>query len=189
MSHGFVISRSHAPVSGRQAIAMLGDDTPCPLQWPLYGGMPAPVTNPGAYFTTLYRGVSNRTEAPEIVALRAKLNELRLLCDNWDGRGAVSPSPWAIAYAERILDAASAEGFAPHRVAADVEGGIAVYYFGGERATGGGHSRQVGMMIDNEGDGAVYFRERGGRMRCLGLAAATAHLGGLFAEVSLFLRG
>ena len=94
--------------------------------------------------------------------LRKRLEELQLLQPGWDGRGADAPSGAAVGAASEVLYVSETLGRTPDRLTADVEGGVAVYFFGGSREPDGGYARQAGILIDNSGEACAYRRERAG---------------------------
>lgn len=57
-----------------------------------------------------------------------ELHKLATLRDDWDGGGAPAPTTQAIAIAHKHLVALAEVGFVPGDIAADVLGGVALYY-------------------------------------------------------------
>lgn len=81
--------------------------------------------------------------------------------DGWDGHGAPAPSRAAIDVARAVLqEATQRPDLDKAWVTADVEGGVAIYFFGGPRLPDGGLGRQAGVLVDNDGDGVLYMRDR-----------------------------
>jgi hypothetical protein len=99
-------------------------------------------------------------EAADADPAVAALDRLLLLPPDWDGRRAPAPSRNAIERAREILQIAREVGLVGARVSPDVEGGVALYFFGGGPMEDGGTARQAGVLLSNEGDAASYMRDR-----------------------------
>ena len=148
-------------------------------------------SNVATFFNDVYDcGIAGGAAAESRVdPLRRKLEELQLLQTGWDGRGADAPSGVAVESARSVLQLAREAGRGPDRLAADVEGGVAVYFFGGDIAADGGHSRQAGILIDNSGEAYVYQRQRGKKdVRRQEVASTAEALRGVISEIITFLR-
>jgi len=89
-----------------------------------------------------------------------QLVKLLLLQPNWDGQGAAAPNKAAIDVARAVVSASKDVGFNRPLVSADVEGGVATYFFGGTQLEDGGWSHQGGVLVDNDGDALLYLRDR-----------------------------
>lgn len=59
-----------------------------------------------------------------------------------------------------VLDLGYLHGMYEPRVAPDVEGGVAVYFFGGERHADDGFMRQGAILVSNTGEMTVCLRDR-----------------------------
>jgi len=70
------------------------------------------------------------------------------------------PSGVACELARQVTEHAVAAGFEPSRVVADVEGGIAVYWFGTETLAGGSHRKVASITIGNDGELAGLTEDR-----------------------------
>ncbi len=95
-------------------------------------------------------------EDPSVEAL----NQLLLMSEGWDGRGAPAPSVDAIRIARGVLRAGRQTGLPIARVVPDVEGGVATYFFGGTKMIDAGWSRSAGLLTSNDGEVALYLRDR-----------------------------
>lgn len=78
----------------------------------------------------------------------------------WDGGHAPTPSSIAVDIASRCVEEAYATTLANCRITADIEGGVAVYFFGGGKALDGGWNHQGGILISNNGETSLYLRDR-----------------------------
>jgi hypothetical protein len=93
-----------------------------------------------------------------------RLLQLLQLAPAWDGRRAPTPSSTAVRITLTALERAPEHVRAEEaRVAADVEGGIATYFFGGPRLADGGWERQGGLLVSNDGEVTLYLRSRRAR--------------------------
>jgi len=109
----------------------------------------------------LHYVVDTLSAAPQDVdPVEEKLVQLSLLPASWDGRRAPAPTQDAVDIARRLVRAGRDAGFGEIRVAPDVEGGIATYFFGGERLADGGWSRQAGVLTSNNGEATIYLRDQ-----------------------------
>lgn len=88
------------------------------------------------------------------------MKSLSLLEDGWDGDKAPAPSQIAVDLSYLITNLAYQLGRGADRVAPDVEGGVATYFFGGDRLDDGGYSLQIVLLASNEGDVVLYVRDR-----------------------------
>lgn len=95
-------------------------------------------------------------------ALLRSLSSLSHLADNWDGMGAIAPTPDVIARGALALIATAWADVWPSRVCADVDGGVAIYYFGGGIKPEGGHTRWVALMLANDGGSTLIRRNEFG---------------------------
>ena len=86
--------------------------------------------------------------------------QLLALSLDWDGRGALAPTGDAIDVAETVLAIARKTELEEIRVTPDVEGGVAVYFFGGTLMPDGGWTLQAGILVDNDGEAVMYLRDR-----------------------------
>jgi len=101
-----------------------------------------------------------RRATPDVETIEAALRALRDLPPGWDGGHAPPPRAAAI---DRLLPAvrlAEAAGALPDRAVADVEGGAALYFFGGPRSADGGWQLQAGLLANNDGELVLYLRDR-----------------------------
>ncbi len=78
----------------------------------------------------------------------------------WDGRRAPAPSGESLRLGRMVLDLGYLHGMYEPRVAADVEGRVAVYFFGGERHADGGFVRKGAIMVSNDGEMTYWLRDR-----------------------------
>ena len=92
--------------------------------------------------------------------LAKQLEQLATLEVNWDGHGAPVPNDGAMKIAYEAVTISQEFSFPDARVTPDVEGGVAVYFFGGATIDDGGWSHQAGILIDNDGDMVLYLRDR-----------------------------
>lgn len=88
------------------------------------------------------------------------LDLLLVLQAGWDGRKAPAPSREAIRLGRQALEAARGVNLSEARVSPDVEGGVAVYFFGGGRHNDGGWNRQGAIMVSNDTEASLYLRDR-----------------------------
>lgn len=93
-----------------------------------------------------------------IAPLLRDLWELARLAPGWDGHEAPPPSPVACERVHQTLSLALARGLAPTRLVPDVNGGLAVYWFGEETLPGGAHCRVAALKVTNEGE--IVAREQ-----------------------------
>jgi len=122
------------------------------------------VSRESALFELIYDAYRN-SAVPQVVEhdpAYEQLVRLLLLEDGWDGHTAPSPSRASVDVARVVLqEAARCEGLSgPPRITADVEGGVAIYFFGGDPLPDGGVPRQAGVLINNDGEGVLYMRDR-----------------------------
>lgn len=94
------------------------------------------------------------------IQLEADLLALLNLQPGWDGRRAPAPSPEAVAVVRRVLELAN--DLPETRVTPDVEGGVALYFFGGGRHPDGGWNRRGGILVSNDVEATVHLRDRTG---------------------------
>ncbi|MDP3212500.1 MAG: hypothetical protein Q8S73_00240 [Deltaproteobacteria bacterium] len=87
-----------------------------------------------------------------ITAAHLHLWALARLSAGWDGHDAPPPSAMACERAHQVVSVAASRGFTPSQVVPDVEGGVALYWYGEERTAGGGHRLAASVSIDNDGD-------------------------------------
>jgi len=92
--------------------------------------------------------------------LTRKLEELLLLPDDWNGQGAPAPSLDAIEMARAILTQEPPHGTMETQISADVDGGLALYFFGGNRMDDHGWRHQTGILVSNDGEACVYQKDR-----------------------------
>lgn len=90
--------------------------------------------------------------------LEADLLALLDLQHGWDGRRAPPPSLEAVAVARRALELAN--DLPEARVVPDVEGGVALYFFGGGRHPDGGWNRRGGILVSYDAEATVHLRDR-----------------------------
>jgi hypothetical protein len=86
---------------------------------------------------TLWFARQDRSNEEDLDKLVAKLNELKLLEDDWDGDGAVKPDNRLVDYVIREVrrhDFADIYGF-PQRVFASVNGAVIMEFFSGQDVT------------------------------------------------------
>lgn len=117
----------------------------------------------GAYFDRIYRD-NERADRPrlELVAdpVIHRLRQFLTMSDGWDGELAPAPAPAAVEMSETIVLLGREVGVVPSRIVPDVEGGIAVYYFGGELLPDGGRRLQSGVLVSNDRELVLYRRDR-----------------------------
>lgn len=90
-----------------------------------------------------------------------RLFELSRLRDGWDGGCAPAPSQEAIRAAHVVMELSVGRVHAAQvRCEADAEGGVATYFFGGPRLGDGGWALQTAIFVTNDGDLALYLRDR-----------------------------
>lgn len=114
------------------------------------------------FFERIYER-DRRSDLPEVADADPAVEALDLLLvlqSGWDGRKAPAPSSDAITVARRALHLARRHGLSQARVTPDVEGGVAVYFFGGGRHADGGWNRQGAIMVSNEEEASLYLRDR-----------------------------
>lgn len=144
----------------------------------------------GVYFDRRYAAASAEPieDRDSWARAIAKLNDLLILGEGWDGRQAAPPSVQAVRTAEAVLAESHRQGRFPDRIVADVDGGVALYFLGGHQDASGGHSRHFGVLIDNEGEGAYYKRESGRpQPRASELITSAEGLRAILAEMVAFL--
>jgi len=118
------------------------------------------------------------------------LEHLLLLDEGWDGRAAPAPNIGAVNVARSLLQAGRVMGLATPRVVADVEGGVATYFFGGVSMEDGGWSRSGGLLTFNDGGGAIYLRDRLTRSTDIEEVSTTdTNLGAVVRRIQSFLLG
>ncbi len=112
--------------------------------------------------------------------------ELARLPAGWDGRDAPPPSPIACEFARRFAMTASVNHTPPARVVGDVEGGIALYWFGAETLVGGSHRRVASISVGNDGEVAVVLEDRSVDTR-EAFDVSLDNIGGALARVTGFV--
>jgi len=120
--------------------------------------------------------------------MRPPFNSTRFWPDDWDGRG--SPQRAAVDIARFILREGGEVGLVSARVSPDVEGGVATYFFGGDRMTDGGWQLQAGVLASNDGEVTLYTRDRsssGSEVR--DLDATEESLREAITRIVTFIRG
>jgi hypothetical protein len=113
-------------------------------KFPLAGGkrqlLPSgPVTG---YFVHLHESLptesvivvySGSEVARDVNPYHQKLKQFAKLPSNWNGYGSEAPNPFALFWAQVILDLADERAMTPFRVAASAEGGIGITFKKGDR--------------------------------------------------------
>lgn len=120
----------------------------------------------------------------------AALDALMVCQPGWDGDRAPAPSGWAIEAGRLVVEMANREGLSPPRVTADVEGGVALYFFGGGAMADGGTCLQAGVLLANEEEASLYRRDRrvtGSQIEEIQTDATS--LGAAAAKIRAFLVG
>lgn len=120
-------------------------------------------TSKSAFFEWL-REDAQRGGLPERSSRHSIAERLRsflLLEDGWDGARAPAPSRLAVDVGHLVLDLSEKVGLDIDRVVPDVEGGLAVYFFGGAELPDGGRQLQLGVLAANDGEALLYIRDRG----------------------------
>jgi|JI10StandDraft_1071094.scaffolds.fasta_scaffold870887_2 hypothetical protein len=92
--------------------------------------------------------------------LLAELLDVAEQPEGWDGHDARRPSKTALIGAHRVLMEASRHTPLPVQVVPDVMGGVAFYWYGTERTSGGGHRLAASLKVDNDGDLFVSLVDR-----------------------------
>lgn len=92
--------------------------------------------------------------------IREKLKALFTLQDDWDGRQSPRPNRDSLDVISRLIRNGLPPSAKEIRVTPDVEGGVALYFFGGELMSGGGWRYQTGILSSNDGEVMLYLRDR-----------------------------
>lgn len=120
------------------------------------------ISHESEYFRRIHER-DRRSALPDVAesdpAMEA-LNRLLVMQPGWDGSRAPAPSQEAINIARGAVAEARSAELGEARVVADVEGGVAVYFFGGEKLADGGWSRQGGFLVSNDSEVSLYLRDR-----------------------------
>lgn len=114
------------------------------------------------FFERIYER-DRRSPLPEVADADPAVEALDLLLvlqSGWDGRKAPPPSSDAIRVGRHALALARSQGLVHARVTPDIEGGVAVYFFGGGSHSDGGWNLQGAIMVSNEDEATLYLRDR-----------------------------